>query len=413
MSDQLSSDLASLRIAREETPPRRGWLRGVLALVVVGGALGAAYVVGMPYLESKVFKLEVSVTEVSRVSPAQASVALTSSGYVVALKESSVAVKVPGKVAKRYVSQGSKVKAGDLLLEIDPSDQKAAIAAAQSRVASTAAQAQRARAELAALQVQAKRERALVEAGVSPKGNVEDLEAREASFGEAVKASDADIRAAQAEVQAMRVNLGNYTLNAPIDGTVLNKPPEVGEYVGPQPAGIAVDMGGVQIADFTSLVAEIDVPEGRLHLVKMGGPAEIQLDAYPDRRYRGKTLEVTPTVDRSKATVTVRVTFVDPADGALPNMAARVSFLEKEVDEAAIKSPPKTIVPGAAIADRNGAKVVFVLDGGVAHMRTLELGAPFGDGFEVVKGLAPGTQLVKNPPATLTDGQRVQEKNES
>src|SRR5207247_984876 len=135
----------------------------------------------------------------------------------------------------------------------------------------------------------------------------------------------------------------------------------VGEFVGPQPAGIAVDMGGVQISDFSSLVAEIDVPEGRLHLVKMGGPAEIQLDAYPDRRYRGKTLEVTPTVDRSKATVTVRVSFVDPPDGALPNMAARVSFLENEVDADAIKAPPKTIVPGKAIADRNGAKVVFVV----------------------------------------------------
>lgn len=413
MSDQLSSDLASLRITRDAAPSRRGWLKTLAALVVLTGAIGAGYVFGKPYLEARVFKTQVSVTEVSRVSPAQASVSLTSSGYVVALRQSSVAVKVPGKVAKRLVSQGSKVKAGDLLLEIDPADQKAAIAAAQSRVASALAQAQRTRADLAAIEVQSKREHSLVEAGVSPKGTVEDLDARKASLDEAVKASDADVHAAQAEVQAMRVNLGNFTVVAPIDGTVLNKPPEVGEFVGPQPAGIAVDMGGVQISDFNSLVAEIDVPEGRLHLVKIGGPAEIQLDAYPDRRYRGKTLEVTPTVDRSKATVTVRVSFVDSADGALPNMAARVSFLDSEVDANAIKAPPKTVVPGAAIADRNGAKVVFVVDNGIVHMQTVELGPVFGDGFELVRGPTPGTQLVKNPPPQLADGQRVEEKTES
>lgn len=413
MSDQLSSDLASLRIVRDSAPPRRGWLRAAIAVGVVGAALAAGYAFGVPYIQARVFKTKVSLTEVSRVSPAQASVALTSSGYVVALRESSVAVKIPGKVAKRHVSQGDKVKSGDVLLEIDPADQKATIASAQSRVASALAQAQRARAELAAVGVQAKREHALVEAGVSPKGTVEDLDAREASLQEAVKASDADVHAAQAEVSALKVNLGNFTLIAPIDGTVLNKPPEVGEFVGPQPAGIAVDMGGVKISDFNSLVAEIDVPEGRLHLVKMGGPAEIQLDAYPDRRYRGKTLEVTPTVDRSKATVTVRVKFVDPPDGALPNMAARVSFLESEVDANAIKAPPKTIVPGTAIADRSGAKVVFVVDAGVVHMRPVELGPAFGDGFELIKGPNPGTQLVKDPPPQLADGQRVEEKTES
>ena len=101
--------------------------------------------------------------------------------------------------------------------------------------------------------------------------------------------------------------------------------------MGPQPAGIATDMGGVEIADFTTLMVETDVPEQRLHQVKMGGPAEIVLDAFPNRRYRGKAVEVTPKVNRAKATVTVKVAFVDENEGVLPDMAARVSFLSGEL----------------------------------------------------------------------------------
>src|SRR5690606_10913834 len=134
---------------------------------------------------------------------------------------------------------------------------------------------------------------------------------------EQVNAANAEVKAAQALVAALRVNLDSYVVKAPISGTVVNKPPEVGEFVGPQPAGVAVDMGGVEIADFSSLMVETDVPEQRLSLVKIGGPAEIVLDAYPDRRYRGKAVEITPKVNRANATVTVKVAFVDEKDGVL------------------------------------------------------------------------------------------------
>jgi HlyD family secretion protein len=413
MSDQLSSDLASLRIARDDDPRRRGWLKPLVWLVLLGGAAAGAYLVGLPYLEAQVYKTEVSLTEIARVSPAQASINLTSTGYVVAQRQSNVAVKIPGKVSKIYVAQGAKVQAGDVLFEIDPADQQAAIAASQSRVAAARAQAQQVRAQQSELAVQMKRALALAEAGVGPKSAADDLAARSSSMDESIKAADAQARASQAEVEALRVSLGNFRVTAPISGTVLNKPPEVGEFVGPQPAGVAVDMGGVQIADFTTLTVETDVPEARLSLVKIEGPAEISLDAYPDRRLRGKVLEVTPLVNRSKATVTVKVSFIDATEGVLPDMAARVSFLASALDEKALKEPPKTIVPGSAVVDRGGAKVVFVAEDGVAHMRSVELGPPFGTGFELLKGPGPGARLIKEPPATMKDGQRIKERTES
>src|SRR5205814_478414 len=82
-------------------------------------------------------------------------------------------------------------------------------------------------------------------------------------------------------------------------------------------------------------------PEGRLSKVKVSGPTEIVLDAYPDRRLRGEVTEIVPKVDRAKATVMVKVRFIDPHDGVMPDMAARVSFLQSALDEASMQQPAK------------------------------------------------------------------------
>ncbi len=411
MADQLSSDLAALRIDR--APARRqggGWLGRVAAVLVVGGAGLAAYSLGLPYLEAKVFKTEVEVTEVALVSPAQASVELTSTGYVVAQSVSKVAPKVPGKVVKSNFREGAQVKAGDVLLELDPTDVQAAIASAASQVAAAKARAQTARAQLAESKLQLNRAQAMAKEGIGPKSTAEDLEARVVSLDEQVKASDAESKAASAQVAALKVTLNSYKVVSPLSGTVVNKPPEVGEMVAPQPAGIAVDMGGVEVADFSTLQVETDVPEQRLSQVKLGGPCEIVLDAYPTKRFRGKAFEITPRVNRTKATVVVKVAFVDDREGVLPDMAARVSFLSNELDKAELKQPPKTIVPNEALATLAGAKVVYVIDDGKVRATPIELGPAFGSGFEVARGPGAGTKLVKHPPPGLADGQAIQEK---
>jgi RND family efflux transporter MFP subunit len=412
MSDQLSSDLASLKIDRSGPRPRGKSPVGTIVIVLaLLGAAGAGYKFGLPYLEAAVFKTEVDVTEVITMSPAQASVELTSTGYVVAQSVSAVASKVMGKVKAQHVREGSKVKAGDVLLEIDPTDQQASIASAASQAAAARARILTAKANLSEIELQAKRAQSLASEGIGPKGAADDLNARATSLKEQVKASEAEARAADALTNALRVNLSSYTVTAPISGTVVNKPPEVGEFIGPQPAGVAIDMGGVQIADFSSLMCEVDVPEQRLSQVKIGGPAEIVLDAFPSKRYRGKAVEVTPKVNRTKATVTVKVAFVDENEGVLPDMAARVSFLSGELDKEAMKAPPKVIVPGTAVADVNGSKVVYRLESGVVRITPVTLGPAFGTGFEVQSGVSSGTKIVNNPPQGLADGQKIKERN--
>lgn len=384
---------------------RLALLTGVLLVIA------AAVYLAVPHLRSRVFALEVEITEVSLVSPAQAQVELTSTGYVKPQTTSLVTSKVTGKIARVHVTQGARVSAGDVLFELEISDQKAEIAAQQAQVAAARARAQTARANLAEIELQATRARTLAEQGVRPGSQADDLAARAKAAAEQVRAVEAEVRASQAMVNALGINLDSYTVKAPIDGTVLSDPPEIGELIGP--IGTDGRSGSIEIADLDSLRIETDVPEGRLHMVKVGGPCEISLDAFPGKRYRGVTREIVPRVDRAKATVMVKVGFTDPTDGVLPDMSARVSFLTEELDADAIKAPPKLVVPRAAVTDRAGAKVVFVVEDGRVRMTPIAIaGSDTGTGsvYELESGPAAGTHVVKNPPVDLRDGQQVKNK---
>jgi len=403
MADRLSNDLASLKLDREASSTGSGWLK---RLVWVGALVGlgvVGYAVGLPKLEARFFKPEVAVTEISTITPAQASVKLTSSGYVVAQVSSDVGPVVAGRVKSISIKEGDVVKAGQVIAILENSDRKAAITAARSQVTSAEARAQVSRADLAALEIKAKRERALAKEGVSAASVADDLEAQIGAQKKVVEAADAQTKAARSEVRNLQVNLDYMTVTAPIDGTVVGKPVGVGAMVGPFVGALA------KLVDLGSIMVETDVPEGRLHTLAMKAPAEILLDAFPGKRLRGEVAQIGPRVDRAKATVTVKVKLVDAADGVLPDMAARVNFLGEKLDEKSMKEPPKVVVPGSAITERSGAKVVFVIDGGRVRMRAVTLGAPIGPGFELVDGPPSGTRLVKDPPAELSDGRDVKE----
>jgi RND family efflux transporter MFP subunit len=426
MPDELSSQLASLRINREAPAPTRGggvW-RWVVGLAALGGLAAAFYLFAVPRLEGEIFKTEVSYTEILSVSPAEASVQLTSAGYVVPQRVSTIAPKMAGKVERVLVTQGQRVEPGQVLFTLDPTDDNATVAAAKSRVLAVQARAESARATVLTLRAELEegrqqmvRQQRLAKEGVTASGVAEDLAARVASLGARVAAAQAEaaaaaaeVRAQSAELEAMTTRLDNLTVRSPIAGVLITKPPQAGEVASPQPPGITLDMGSVKIADFDSLMVETDVPEQRLHMITIGSPAEIVLDAFPSRRWRGKTEEITPQVNRSKATVIVRVAFVDEKTGVLPDMAARVSFLNKPLDPEALKQPPKIIVPSNAVTDRGGGKVVFVVEDEVVRMVPVKLGPPFGRGFELTEGPRPGTRLIASPPDTMADGQRVKEK---
>lgn len=131
----------------------------------------------------------------------------------------------------------------------------------------------------------------------------------------------------------------------------------------------------------------------------------IQLDSLPDERFRGFVHMIVPTADRSKATVLVKVRFEKLDPRILPEMSAKVAFLERPV--AAGEEKPKTAVNPAAVADRDGRTVLFVLKGGRVTAVPVTLGARQGDMVEVVSGAKAGDRIVVKPLDKLKDGARV------
>ncbi|MGA2193028.1 MAG: efflux RND transporter periplasmic adaptor subunit, partial [Nitrospirota bacterium] len=163
----------------------------------------------------------------------------------------------------------------------------------------------------------------------------------------------------------------------------------------------------VTIADLDSLEVEADVSESNLGQVKLGQPCEIQLDALPDSRFKGEVATIVPTADRSKASVMVKVRFIEKDPRILPEMSAKVAFLEHE--PAAGERKPLLAVNPAAVTSRGGRQVVFVVQGDKAVMTQVSLGRKLGDWVEVLSGLKPGEKVVISPVDKLKDGSKIKE----
>jgi RND family efflux transporter MFP subunit len=405
--DRLSQDLASLKIDRSPEGQRK---RSLLVpwLIVIVVALGVVgYFVVWPRVRSAFLTPEVQTGDVVMLSPAQGQVQLTATGYVVALVYAKVAAKVPGRIAEIFVEEGDHVEKDQKVARLEDVDFKSGLAASKARAAAARARVQIAKSSLAEARVTMAREEPLVEKGVTPRAVIDDLRAKIDSLLASQRAAEADAAAADAETRSLEVQLGSYVITSPIAGTVVDKLVEVGEGVSP---GFGTP-GVLEIVDMDSLVVEVDVPETRLSQIKVDGPAEIVLDAYTSKRFRGAVKEIGRRVNRAKATVPVKVRFVDRPTEVLPEMAARVSFLSEALDEKSITEPARLVVPAKAVVQRAGGDVVFVVDDGEVRMTSVSVGPADGTEYRELKTSLPvGTKVVLEPPADMADGKKVKEK---
>ena len=145
--------------------------------------------------------------------------------------------------------------------------------------------------------------------------------------------------------------------------------------------------------------------EANIGAVRAGQPCDISLDALPGMRFQGRVDTIVPTVDRSKATVLVKVRFLERDPRILPEMSAKVSFLSRPIQEAEKK--PRTMVNGSALAGTDKDRFVFVVKGERAVRTPVRTGGRFGDMVEVPSGLKPGDTVVVNPPEGLRQGSKI------
>jgi RND family efflux transporter MFP subunit len=400
MSDE---DLSKLKIDKSRTVvrPQKGrkivrWA-GLLLILVLAVFL---------YLRG-VFTpaLEVEATGVSQVYPSQSFTLLNASGYVVAQRKAAVASKITGRLVALAVEEGNHVRKGEVIARLEGEDIAAQKDQAEANLNAARFRLERAKAELHDATLSAGRNKELLRKGFIAQTEYDAAEARFAKAAADVSAAEADIRAGAAALKNADVSLEYTLIRAPFDAVVLTKNADIGDIVTPLGAAANAKAAVVTIADMSSLQAEVDVSESNLGLVKVGQPCEIELDALPGARFRGEVHMVVPTADRSKATVLVKVRFVDKDARILPEMSARVAFLERPVRPEEQKT--RTTLSSSAILVRNGKKTVFLIQGERAVETPVETGEKLGEMVEILSGVKTGDKVVLKPSEKLRSGARI------
>jgi RND family efflux transporter MFP subunit len=414
--------LNRLAIDRSATPLRRRrplwkrWWVWLVALLAVAAAAAFVSQRGRPQA--------VEIATVVSAYPSQALAVLNATGRVVAARRASVSSKATGRLEWLGVEEGQRVKEGDVIARLENRDVAASREQAAAGVKVAEANLVQGQAELADAELALKRARELAQKDFVSEASVDSAVARFNKARAAIETLRAQIAVAQANLRAANVSFDQTLIRAPFTGIVLTKNANVGDILTPFSSASGTTGAVVTMADMSTLEVEADVSESSIAKIAVGQPAEIQLDAFPELRLAGSVSRVVPTVDRSKATLLVKVSFGETDERVLPDMSAKIAFLSRPLT--ADERKPVPALRPEAIVEREGQDVVFVVrpdaagksagesgeaemkatGGGRAVRTAVTTGARIGD-LVRVEGLAPGTPVVINPPPALADGAAV------
>jgi hypothetical protein len=160
---------------------------------------------------------------------------------------------------------------------------------------------------------------------------------------------------------------------------------------------------------------QTEVSENSVAKLTPAMAAEVKLQAYQDRVYKGRLRQIFPSADRAKSIVEVRVSILDADHLVKPEMTTSVTFQERRAAEkqtagsrttdAAPSAPsaPVILLPKRTVTAQGGQSIVWVVNNGTVARRAITLGADRLDQVEVKSGVVPGEVVVVNPPAGLID----------
>ena len=400
MSTDLKGELASLKIDRNRkavSPWRWPLLLFIPVLLVLGVLYGLRVRQALAAPEVEIVAAAVQTSEKGDAGTP----VLSASGYVVARRKAVVSAKIQGRLSWLGVEEGSIVREGQVFARLESTDYEANVQRAKAAV-------QRAEADLGESQRQLRLAEDLT------RQDIMGTDQRDATASK-VRLAEASLAQATADVSFYEAQLANTQIRAPFSGVVVKKMAEVGESVAPIPPGVNISTASgaiVALADLATLEVEVDVSESNVAKLGASQPAEVAVEAFPDRRYKAVLRQVIPTADRTKATVQVKVTILDKDKDLKPEMSAKVTFLEPEKAKANVDEAPVRVVsvPKDAVATRDGKSVVFELVQGKAKARPVSVSSERQGEVVVREGLAGGEMLVRRPPETLKDGDSVRVK---
>ena len=377
-------DLSALRIHRDPVE-KRGVPKGLLLL---GAVLVVAVGAGAFFLSGRTLRpREVEVVTSSVVTEGQATTVLTATGYVEAEVKADLSPKITSRIIELNVTEGTRVKKGDVIARLDSTDLDAQLAEA--------------RANWVNAQAELERQKSVYAQGITTKAALDAATANEA--------------ATRARVRYVEALLDYTIIRAPFTGVITAKRAFVGEAVSPfgsSPSGGGSGGAIATLVEFSSLYVGADVNEANLSKLAKNQPAEITLDAVPDKTYHGRLRQIVPAADRQKATVRVKVAFLDADDHVLPDLSARVSFTAEPTQGKEARS--RVVVPKATLTEVDGKTGVFRLVDGRAKFTPVTAGGDVQGQVEITQGLQGGEKLISLAGgATVRDGDKVRAEQES
>ena len=315
----------------------------------------------------------------------------TFTGVARAGLESNLSFKVSGTILTLPVKLGDKVKEGELIAEIDPSDYLIQKQEAEASLISSQAQARNAQADYSRI-------RALYENNNASRGELDNARASSES-------ADAQVEASKKRLELSDLQLSYTRLTSPVDGAIAEVYVEVNENVSTGEKIVTITSG-------TNTEVTVAVPEILISLIQDGSPVEITFDAIPGKTYTGTVSEV--GVAATSAATTFPVTIrVDGENGnILPGMAAEVAFRFRYQENGST-----IFVPSVSVGEDRQGRYVFLLeeesgtDGDTDIYITRKIPVTVGnisaEGIEIVQGLRGGELIVTAGVRRISDGQRV------
>lgn len=399
-------DLAKLKIDRSAKPAAsNGFKKRYRRVLLPATLIGMAVLSYFFYARMLSLGLPVEIGTVTTTYPSQALTVLNATGYVVSQTKADVASKATGRLDWLEVREGSRVKKGEIIARLENQDVIANMEQAAANVSVAKAGLKQTEAELKEAGLALERAKGLIKKRFITQESYDATLARYDKAVAAVNSAKAAIVSAEAAHNGTKIAVEYTLIRAPFDGVILTKHADIGDVVAPFSSTTQSKGAVVSMADLDTLEVEADVSESSLLKVHLGQSCEIQLNALPDVRFRGVVSRIVPTVDRTKATVLVKVRFVNRDSRILPDMSAKVAFLSRALTFEQQK--PVTLVQPSAIISHNGAQKVFLVHGNTVSEVPIETGERIGDMLVVNKGLSSGDQVVLYPSEKLRDGSEI------
>lgn len=362
-------------------------------------------------------------------------------GSIDAIQYISIYARVDGYLKRRLVDIGEKVKAGQLLAEIDTptvdsevAEAKASFVRAQAGLVSaksvlqeslaklTAAKAQvdRAKADEDYANITANRWKAMAAKGAvslqsrdekvrAYLANVATLSATQAdekASEEAVATARSQVNVAKAEVAAKQADLDVLLakqsfkyVRAPFDGTITLRKVDPGALITSGSSSSNLEL--FQIAKIEKLRIYVNVPQTFARYLKAGQDAHVLVPEYPERTFEGRISNISDALNPGTRTRQTEVRIENLDHALLPGMYAQVRIKAERTD-------PWIRVPGTALVPLSNGLFVVVVENNKAHFQKVVIGRDFGDEVEIKAGLKPRAVVIVSPPVDLQEGEPVQ-----